>query len=105
MGSRWADEGRSFFSKKGGGTRIGDKIAMKMLNIYCDPVDRKRRGIPFNDEGEPSKKTIWFENGALKNLRRNRYWAEKTSQPCVPFHSNIIMQGGSKTVDETDCFN
>ncbi len=100
MDARSADEGRSFFSKQGGGSRIGEKIVNEKVTLYSDPVDPKAPGIPFNDEGYPLTKTLWFENGVLKNLARGRYWAEKTSQPVVPFYSNIIMEGGSKTVDE-----
>lgn len=100
MGSRWADEGRSFFSKKGGGTIIGDKIADDKVNIYSDPTDINAPAVPFTESGEPRNRIVWFENGVLKNLHRNRFWAEKTSQPSVPYPSNVIMQGGSKSVDE-----
>jgi predicted Zn-dependent protease len=36
----------------------------------------------------------------LKNLHRSRFWAEKTSQPFVPYPSNILMRGTEKTLDE-----
>lgn len=100
MGSRGADEGRSFFSKKGGGTIIGEQIADAKVNIYSDPTDVNAPSIPFTREGEPRGRVVWFENGILKNLHRNRFWAEKTSQPSLPYPSNIIMQGGSKSVDQ-----
>jgi len=100
MGSRWADEGRSFFSKKGGGTIIGETIADSKLNIYSDPNDPIAPSWPFSGSGEPQEKITWFENGKLMNLHRNRFWAEKTSQPAVPYPGNVIMQGGTKTVDE-----
>lgn len=100
MGSRWADEGRSYFSKKGGGTIIGETIADSKLNIYSDPNDPAAPTSPFSDNGEPQQKITWFENGKLLNLHRNRFWAEKTSQPVVPYPGNVIMQGGTKTVDE-----
>lgn len=100
MDARSADEGRSFFSKAGGGNKIGEKLVDEKITIYSDPVDLKAPGVPFNDEGYPITKTTWFENGVLRNLARGRYWAEKTSQPVVPFFTNIIMEGGTKTVDE-----
>ncbi|MEO8513062.1 MAG: TldD/PmbA family protein [Ignavibacteria bacterium] len=100
MGSREADEGRSYFSKKGGGTLIGEKIADDKVNIYSDPADVNAPSVPFTGSGEPMNRVVWFENGVLKNLHRNRYWAEKTSQPAMPYPSNIIMQGGTKSVDE-----
>ncbi len=100
MGSRWADEGRSYFSKKGGGTIIGETIADSKLNIYSDPNDEAAPSSPFSESGESQQKLVWFENGTLRNLHRNRFWAEKTSQPSVPYPSNIIMQGGTKSVEQ-----
>ncbi len=100
MGSRGADEGRSYFSKKGGGTLLGEKIADEKVNIYSDPTDVNAPSVPFTESGEPRNRVVWFENGVLKNLHRNRFWAEKTSQPSVPYPSNIIMQGGSKSVEQ-----
>ncbi len=100
MSSRWADEGRSYFSKKGGGTLIDESIASSMLNIYSDPADKLAPTSTFSYSGEPLNKTIWFENGVLRNLHRNRFWAEKTSQPSIPYPANVIMQGGSKSLDE-----
>ncbi len=100
MGARGADEGRSFFSKQGGGNKIGEKLVNEQVTIYSDPVDTKSPGIPFTDEGYPRDKTYWFENGILRNLSRGRFWAEKTSQPIVPFYSNLLMEGSDKSIDD-----
>ena len=100
MDSRSADEGRSFFSKKGGGNKIGEELVSKDVTIYSDPVDSKAPGIPFTYEGYPREKTVWFEKGILKNLARGRFWAQKTGQPVVPYYSNLIMEGTNKTLDE-----
>ena len=100
MGARGADEGRSFFSKQGGGNKIGEKLVNEKVTLYSDPVDPKAPGIPFTEEGYPREKTLWFENGVLKNLSRGRFWAEKTSEPVVPFYSNLLMEGTDKSVDD-----
>ena len=39
--ARSADEGRSPFSKRGGGTKIGEKIADERVTLYSDPTDRE----------------------------------------------------------------
>ena len=39
MAARRADEGRSFFTKEGGGTKIGEKIVDERVTIYSDPTD------------------------------------------------------------------
>lgn len=100
MGSRGADEGRSFFSRPGGGNLIGDTIAGSNVNIYSDPSDINAPSVPFTGGGEPRGRIDWIENGVLKNLHRGRFWAEITSQPSVPYPSNIIMRGTEKTLDE-----
>jgi predicted Zn-dependent protease len=100
MDARSADEGRSYFSKQGGGNKIGEKLVNETVTIYSDPVDTKAPGMPFTYEGYPRTKTFWFENGVLKNLMRGRFWAEKTGQPVVPFYSNILMEGTNKTLEE-----
>jgi predicted Zn-dependent protease len=48
----------------------------------------------------PAEKTTWVEKGVVKAMRRDRYWAEKTQTKPVPFPSNVIMEGGSGTLDE-----
>lgn len=100
MDSRAADEGRSYFSKKEGGNKIGEVLADERVNIYSDPVDKNCPSIPFTDDGIPRNKTFWFENGVLKNLTRGRFWADKTDELVVPHYSNILMSGTDKTIDE-----
>jgi predicted Zn-dependent protease len=100
MDSRAADEGRSFFAKKGGGNKIGEELVNSKVTIYSDPVDIKAPGVPFTYDGYPRKKTFWFENGVLKNLARSRFWAQKTGKPVVPYYANLIMEGTNKTLEE-----
>lgn len=98
--ARSADEGRSFFSKKEGGNKIGEQVADSKVTIYSDPVDLNAPITPFNGEGYPISKTLWIENGILKNLSRGRFWAQKTGQPHIPGPSNIIMVGNGKSVED-----
>src|SRR4030095_4834061 len=66
--ARSADEGRSPFSKRGGGTKIGEKIVDERVTIYSDPTDADLLAQPFDGEGLPLKRSVWIENGILKNL-------------------------------------
>lgn len=100
MDSRGADEGRSFFSRPGGGNKIGEKIVNEKVNIYSDPIDPNCPSIPFTDDGYPRNKTIWVEHGVLRNLTRSRFWAQKTNQPVVPYYSNLLMDGSDKSVED-----
>lgn len=75
--ARNADEGRSPFSKRGGGTKIGEKIADERVTIYSDPSDPDLLAQPFDAEGLPLGRRVWIENGILKNLAYSRFWAQK----------------------------
>ena len=75
--ARTNDEGRGTFSKPGGGTRLGEKIADERVTLFTDPTDRELLGQPFDGEGLPRRRVVWIENGVLKNLNYTRYWAQK----------------------------
>lgn len=75
--ARSADEGRSFFSKPGGGTKIGMKVVDERVTIISDPMDPDAPGAPFGPDGFPSVKRTWIENGVLRSLNYDRFWAKK----------------------------
>lgn len=97
--ARTADEGRSFMSKDGG-TKLGEKIVDERVNIYSDPLHPDVPTSTWNGEGMPLKKTTWIENGVVKNLAYDRYWADQKGTEAVPFPSNFIMEGGDASLDE-----
>ena len=51
--ARQADEGRSFFSKKGGGNRVGEQIVGEKVRLYSDPSHPLAPTVPFDSEGLP----------------------------------------------------
>ena len=77
LNARAADEGRSFFSKRGGGNKIGEKIVDERVTLLSDPSDSDLLTAPFTNEGLPVGRTVWVENGVLKHMAYDRYWAEK----------------------------
>jgi predicted Zn-dependent protease len=54
----------------------------------------------WNGEGMPLKKTQWIENGVVKNLAYDRYWAGQKGVDPVPFPSNGIMEGGDESLED-----
>jgi len=98
--ARTADEGRSFMSKEGGGTKIGEKIVDERINIWSDPQHPDVPSSTWSGDGLSRKKMNWIENGVVKNLFYSRYWAEQKGVDPVPFPSNGIMDGGTATLDE-----
>jgi predicted Zn-dependent protease len=87
MGSfnaRANDEGRGTFSKQGGGTKLGEKIADERVTIYSDPTDPDLLAQPFDNSGFPLRRVTYIENGVLKNFSYDRYWAQqKGVQPTI----------------------
>ncbi|NND77588.1 MAG: TldD/PmbA family protein [Flavobacteriales bacterium] len=98
--ARTADEGRSFMSKEGGGTKLGEKIVDERINVWSDPLNPEVPTGTWNGSGQPLKKTTWIENGVVKNLSYSRYWAEQKGVDPVPFASNGIMAGGDASLED-----
>ena len=100
INARQADEGRSFMSKEGGGTKIGEKIVDERVNLWSDPLNPEVPSATWNGAGQPLKKTSWVENGVVKNLAYDRFWAKEKGVDPVPFPSNFIMAGGDASLEE-----
>ncbi len=101
LDARSADEGRSAFSKTGGGTKIGEKIVGSNVTLFSDPVDPQLLGQPWNGEGLPLNREMWIENGVLKQLAYSRFWAQKKStRPNNGGLGAVKMVGGSATTEE-----
>jgi predicted Zn-dependent protease len=100
MDERTADEGRSFLSKPGGKTRLGELLVDKRVNIYSDPWNTELPGSTWAGDGTPMEKVHWIENGVVKNMSSSRYWAAKKGKKSIPAPSGVIMEGGTKSLAE-----
>jgi predicted Zn-dependent protease len=114
--ARSADEGRGTFSKKGGGTRLGEKVMDERVTIYSDPADPDLLAQPFDGEGLPLQRRVWIENGVLKNFSYSRFWAQKQGKEPTGsgggggggggggfgggLPGGLKMVGGTKSTDE-----
>ncbi|HEY0769733.1 MAG TPA: TldD/PmbA family protein, partial [Sphingobacteriaceae bacterium] len=100
MGARQADEGRSFLSKKGGGTKLGEKLVDERVNIYTDPFNAEVPASPWTGDGQARKRMEILTAGTVKNMFYDRYWASQKNVAPVPFPGNIIMEGGSASLED-----
>lgn len=98
--ARAADEGRSFFSLPGGKNKIGQKIVDERVTIVSDPFDRDVAGSPFSGDGLPTQRVVWIENGVVKNLNYDRYWAQKNGRAPTAAGGSIKMSGGTTSLDD-----
>ena len=97
--ARQADEGRSPFSKPGGGNKVGEKIVDSRVTIYSDPRDPQLLAQPYDGEGMPIARQVWVEEGKLKQLQYSRFWAKKQGKSPTGGTTSLKMSGGSATMD------
>jgi predicted Zn-dependent protease len=99
LGARRADEGRSFFAKPGGGTRVGDKLFPDHVTLVSDPTDAATGGSPFDSEGLPLAKSTWIDKGVVKGLVYGRYWASKQDKKPTGTPDGWTLASGKATDD------
>ena len=112
-GGRDAAEGRTVFSKPGGGTRIGDKLAALPLTLRSDPAEPGLEAAPFVlthatgsdssvfDNGLPLTATDWIKDGELANLLATRHSAGLTGLPLTPPVDNLVLESGDQSAAPT----
>ncbi|WP_250304016.1 metallopeptidase TldD-related protein [Streptomyces sp. NBC_01267] len=111
--ARDAVEGRTVFSRPGGGTRLGDRLSPLPLTLRSDPAEPGLESAPFVlahasgddssvfDNGLPLSRTDWVRDGRLERLVTTRHSADLTGLPVAPAISNLILEGGGeRSLDE-----
>ncbi|MFF2849139.1 metallopeptidase TldD-related protein [Streptomyces sp. NPDC058001] len=112
-GARDAAEGRTVFSKPGGGTLVGEKVAELPLTLRGDPHEPGLECAPYVlarssgddesvfDNGLPLTATDWIRAGELTRLPTSRHTADLTGLPVAPPVGNLILDGGGdRSLDE-----
>ena len=99
--ARDADEGRSFLTKAGGKNRLGDKLFDERINVWADPWNPDVPVMPWDgNSGLARQRTDIIKNGRIASLEYSRYWAQKKGVAPTAGHGNMIMGGGTKSLDE-----
>ena len=108
-GARDAGEGRTVFSKPGGGTRVGERLAALPVDLFSDPGYPGLECAPFVvahssgrdqsvfDNGLTSGLTSWISAGSLHGLHSSRHSAAQAGLPVTPAVDNLIMTAESAT--------
>ncbi|MEU7296567.1 metallopeptidase TldD-related protein [Streptomyces exfoliatus] len=106
--ARDAVEGRTVFSKPGGGTRLGETLSPLPLTLRSDPNEPGLESAPFViahssgddssvfDNGLPIGPTDWVRDGKLEHLITTRHTAALTGLPMAPTAGNLILDGGGE---------
>jgi predicted Zn-dependent protease len=95
--ARNAEEGRSVYSAPGGKTKLGEKLFDEKIQIYSDPWHPELPGSQSAQGGIPAQKIVMVENGMLKNLTYNRFWAKQKGVEPTPGPVNTIMETSGPT--------
>ena len=100
--ARTAEEGRSAYSAPGGKTKLGEKVFDERITIYSDPWHPELPGSQSAQGGIPAQRIALVENGVLKNLIYNRFWAKQKGVEPTPGPVNTIMEtsGPTTTLEE-----
>lgn len=106
--ARDAAEGRTVFSKPGGGTRLGETLSELPLTLRSDPNEPGLESAPFViahtsgddssvfDNGLPLAPTDWVRDGRLEHLVATRHSAGLTGLPVAPAIGNLVLDGGGE---------
>jgi predicted Zn-dependent protease len=102
-GARDAGEGRTVFSKPGGGTKVGQQLASVPVTLFSDPAYPGLECAPFViarasgrdssvfDNGLPAGDASWISRGELGALHSSRYSARLTGLPVTPPVDNLVL--------------
>ena len=99
--ARDADEGRSFLTKAGGKNRLGDKLFDEKINVWADPWNPEVPVMPWDGQTmQARQRTDIIKNGRIASLDYSRYWARKKGVAPTASHGNMIMAGGTRSLEE-----
>lgn len=111
--AKQSDEGRTAYSRQGGGSKIGERIAKLPVNIFSDPSYDGIQCAPFAiipesaaqasvfDNASPMGRDYWYKNGSLAGLSGSRSYAARSQTGFgTPVHNaggNLVFEGDPAT--------
>jgi predicted Zn-dependent protease len=108
-GAKDAADGRTVFSKAGGGTRVGEQLTTQPVTLSSDPQAVGLRCPPFViahasgpdssvfDNGLPLSSTAWIQDGSLAALHSSRHSAALAGLPVTPAIDNLVLETAAPT--------
>ncbi len=117
--ARNTEEGRTFISKRGGGSLLGEKVFPEFVTLRSDPFDPRQPSSPWTGDLLPTRAITWVDKGVIANLAYDRYWSGKTGKQPTPggaggggrgggggggfggaAQASLILEGGDATLDQ-----
>jgi predicted Zn-dependent protease len=119
LSARNTEEGRTFLSKRGGGSLLGEKVFPDFVTLRTDPFDSRQPSSPWTSDLLPTRAMTWVDHGVVANLAYDRYWSGKTGKQPTPSlgggfgggggggfgggagaAASLTMEGGDATMDQ-----
>lgn len=109
LNGRGAEEGRTVWSRPGGGARLGDRLTRWPLTLTSDPAAPGLQYAPFVtattsadtvsvfDNGLPAQRTDWIGDGTLRALTYPRAAAAEFGGAVTAPGHNLVLTGGTDT--------
>jgi len=109
-----AEDGKTVFSRPGGGTRIGDELSALPFELRSDPLDPLMPCTPFLateassaqssvfDNGVGLERTSWISSGRLERLMYHRAGAAKSGTSFAAPISNLTLELPGATGSTSD---
>lgn len=99
-------EKRSFFCN-----RLGQKMVDEKVTIYDDGLEEEGLPIPFDFEGVPKKRVVFFESGVVRGVTYDSFTAGREGKDSTghalmapntegPIPINLFMKGGDASLEE-----
>jgi predicted Zn-dependent protease len=99
LDARATDEGRSFFSKPGGGSRLGETVLSPRVTLDSNPGSPLTPNATFDGDGLPLPGITWVDQGVVKALRTSRFWAQKKGTKPNAGYGGYALKPGTDDVD------
>ena len=114
LSGRNAEDGRTVFSRPGGGTRVGEQLSPLPFDLRSDPGEPGLTCSPFLtttsssadtsvfDNGLRLDRTDWIAGGMLERLRYHRAGAARSGTAAAGFIGNLSLEldGATGSLDE-----
>ena len=104
LSGRDTEDGRTVFSREGGGTRVGERLSTLPFTLYSDPGEAGIECMPFvatsasssevsvYDNGLTTGRTEWIGDGILSQLRYHRAGAARSGVPIGAYIDNLALR-------------
>ncbi|MBN1424455.1 TldD/PmbA family protein [Candidatus Fermentibacteria bacterium] len=95
LGAREGEEGSTVFA----GT-LGTEFFSSRFTLTTEIDDPRLPAPPFSDDGLPSRRIVWVEDGVVRRLHHTRYWAHVKNESPDPSLFPLCIGGDDRSVED-----